>query len=423
MAYKDTVEKMYAIAKEQFAELGVDTESAMKRLANVSVSLHCWQGDDVAGFETPDASLAGGGIQVTGNHPGKARSADELRMDFEKALSLVPGNHRINLHAIYGEFKGRRVDRNEVKASHFEGWMDWANKNNLKLDFNPTLFSHPKAEAGFTLSSKNPGIRNFWIEHVKRCRRITNHIGARQNSPSIHNLWIPDGFKDSPFDCWGHRAILKESLDEVYSESYAPETVKDALESKLFGIGSEAYVVGSHEFYMGYTLTRKKLICLDMGHFHPTESVADKITAILQFSDELLMHISRGVRWDSDHVPVIDDSLRAVAGQITRYDLEKRVHLATDFFDGSINRVGAWTIGGRSLLKCLLAAMLEPSANLAKAEAEGDYFARLALMEQTKSMPWGAVWDFYCMRHDVPLDLTIIAEISGYENEVLRNRK
>jgi len=337
MDKKSSIEKSYEIAKTRYAELGVDTEIVMEKLSTLSISLHCWQGDDVGGFETPDAILSGGGIQVTGNYPGKARNVNELRMDLEKVYSLLPGKHRLNLHAIYGEFGGKRIDRNEISTEHFKGWVDWAKRQNIKLDFNATCFSHPKADNGFTLSSKNKSTRDFWIEHVKRCREISAFLGRELKSPCIHNLWIPDGTKDSPVDRWTHRALLKDSLDEIYSIKYDQEEMKDAVESKLFGIGSESYVVGSHEFYMGYAISRGKMVCLDLGHFHPTESIADKISAILQFSDQLLFHVSRGVRWDSDHVVILNDEVKTVAEEIVRAGVLNRVHIALDFFWNTIN--------------------------------------------------------------------------------------
>ncbi|UCE07499.1 MAG: L-rhamnose isomerase, partial [bacterium] len=397
------IEKSYNIAKQRYAELGVATEAAMEKLSKLSISLHCWQADDVAGLETPDAALSGGGIQVTGNYPGRARNVNELRMDLEKVFSLLPGKHRLNLHAIYGEFAGNHVNRDEITIDHFKGWIDWAKDQNIKLDFNASCFSHPKANDGFTLSSKDRAIRDFWIEHLKRCRQISAFMGRELNSPCIHNLWIPDGTKDSPVDRWTYRALLKDALDEIYSIEYNPKEMKDALESKLFGIGSESYVVGSHEFYMGYVISRGKMICLDLGHFHPTESIADKISAILQFSDELLFHVSRGVRWDSDHVVILNDEVKSVAEEIVRAGVLNRVNIALDFFDASLNRVGAYVIGTRSTLKSFLIALLEPTGKLREFEEAGNNFARLALLEALKTMPFGAVWDFYCLKNDVPV--------------------
>ncbi len=347
----DHIEQAYTLARERYAEYGVDTEAAFATLAAVPLSIHCWQGDDVGGFERPAAALTGGGIQVTGNYPGKARTPAELRADMEKAFSLIPGTHRVNLHASYGEFGGKTVDRDQVEPAHFQGWVSWAKEHGLGLDFNSTFFSHPKADDGWTLSHRDPAIRAFWVEHAKRCRAISAFMGKAAGRPCIHNLWIPDGCKDAPADRWTPRRRLRESLDEIYSVSYPSAEIKDAVESKLFGIGSESYVVGNHEFYLAYALANAKMLCLDMGHFHPTESIADKISAILQFADELLLHLSRGVRWDSDHVTVMSDEVRAVMDEIVRGQALRRVHLALDFFDGSMNRVGAWAIGARATLK------------------------------------------------------------------------
>jgi len=416
------IKNAYDRARERYARLGVDTEKALAILEGISLSLHCWQGDDVGGFETPDARLAGGGIQVTGSYPGKAGTIDELRMDLEKVYSLIPGRHRLNLHASYGDFGGKLVDRNEIEPRHYESWIDWARNQKIGLDFNSTCFSHPKAESGFTLSSKDDGIRGFWIEHVKRCRAIGAHMGRKQQSPCIHNLWIPDGSKDIPADRWTHRALLKDALDEIFAVEHDRSEMKDAVESKLFGIGSEAFVVGSHEFYMAYALTRGVMLCLDVGHFHPTESVADKISAILQSSQELLLHISRGVRWDSDHVVILNDEMRSIAEEIVRGDALDRTHIGLDFFDASINRIGAWVIGSRATLKGLLIALLEPRRKLRKLEEEGDNFGRLALMEELKTMPFGDVWDFYCLKQDVPAREEWIEEVRRYEAEVTSKR-
>lgn len=419
---KSRIEENYEVAKAFYNSIGVDVDGAMKRLKNFSISVQCWQGDDVGGFETPGSVLSGGGIQVTGNHPGKASSISELQSDLEKVFSLIPGNHRLNLHASYGAFGGEKVDRDEIEPTHFQGWVSWAKENNLKLDFNATLFSHPKADSGYTLSSSDKGIRDFWIEHVKRVREITAYFGKELNSSSVHNLWIPDGIKDIPYDRWTPREILKESLDEIYKIEYPKEQIKDAVESKLFGIGSESFVVGSHDFYLSYALTRNKMICLDMGHFHLTENVADKISSILQFSDELLFHISRAVRWDSDHIPILNDELKDVAAQIVRYNLDKRTNIALDFFDASLNRVGAYVLGIRSTLKSLLIALLEPSVQIKKAEESGDYLSRLALMEEAKTYPVGAVWDYYCEMNDVPKESDWLKEVVEYEKDVLSMR-
>ncbi len=412
----------YAFAQARYAELGVDTAAALAQLKSISISLQCWQGDDVGGFEKPEASLSGSGLQVTGNYPGKARTVAELRQDAEQAFALIPGRHRFNLHAMYGEFGGKKVDRDEITAEHFQGWSQWANANQLKLDFNATCFAHPKAESGFTLSHRDPAIREFWSEHVQRCRAISAALGRAQNSPCLHNLWIPDGSKDLPVDRWSPRARLREALDKIFQVTHSPSDMKNALESKLFGLGSEAYVVGSHEFYLGYALTRGQIICFDLGHYHPTESVADKISAVLQFTPELLLHVSRGVRWDSDHVVILNDELRALAEEIVRSNALERIHLALDFFDASIHRVAAWVIGTRATLKALLLALLEPSAKLLQYEVEGDYGARLALLEESKALPFGAVWDYFCLQMEAPVGMAWLNELRRYETEVTSTR-
>ncbi len=422
MVNETLIRKRYELAREQYAQTGVDTEEALRSLSAVSLSLHCWQGDDVGGFERPDASLGGGGIQVTGNYPGKARSVEELRMDLLTAYSLLPGKHRLNLHAIYGEFEGKKIDRDQIAAQQFRGWIDWAKHHKLKLDFNPTCFSHPKSDDGFTLSHPLQEIRSFWIEHIKRCRDIAVVMGKEQGSPCMHNLWIPDGSKDAPVDRWSFRKRLRESLDEIYAISHPPTAIKDSVESKLFGIGSEAFVVGSHEFYLSYALANKKIVCLDLGHFHPTELVADKISALLLFFDEVLLHVSRGVRWDSDHVVIFNDELRALMEEIVRSDALGRVHIALDYFDASLNRIGAWVTGALSTLKALLSALLEPREKLRRAEARADFFSRLALQEEAKLLPMGAVWDYHCLTAGVPAGDNWIEAVYRYEIEVLSKR-
>jgi L-rhamnose isomerase len=416
------IEKGYAYARERYAALGVDTEAALETLRGLSVSLHCWQGDDVGGFES-DQGLTGGGIQATGNYPGKARNAGELRADLERALSLIPGRHRLNLHAIYAETHGRKVERDQLGPEHFRGWIDWARERRLGMDFNGTFFSHPKADAGFTLSSRDEGIRRFWVDHGIACRKIGARMGQELGSPCVTNVWIPDGFKDTPIDRRTPRAILQRSLDEVFAEKLDPRHLLDAVESKLFGIGSESYVVGSHEFYLGYAIARGKLLCLDSGHFHPTEGIADKLSAVLTWLDAILLHVSRGVRWDSDHVVVLSDELRAIAEELVRGSYLPRAHLGLDFFDASINRVAAWVIGTRCLLKALLLALLEPTAILRELEAAGDYTGRLALLEELKSLPHGAVWDQHCEREGVPVGPAWLQEVRTYEREVLLRRQ
>ncbi len=417
-----TVEERYTIAKEQYAELGIDTDNAVKMLETIPISMHCWQGDDVGGFETPDAVLSGGGIQATGNYPGKARTPEELRQDLDKALDLIPGTHRLNLHAIYGDFDGKKVERDEVLPEHFTAWIDWAKAKGMGLDFNPTFFSHPKADDGFTLSSADASIRNFWIDHTIACRKISAAMGKALGTPCITNIWIPDGYKDIPIDRKSPRERLASALDKILEEKIDPQYNLDAVESKLFGIGSESYVVGSHEFYLGYALSRKTLLCLDAGHFHPTEVISNKLSAVLTFLDEILLHVSRPVRWDSDHVVVLDDELLAIAQEIVRGVYLKRVHIGLDFFDASINRVAAWTIGTRNMLKALLLALLEPITKLRAYENSGDLTGRLAMLEEMKTLPFGAVWDYYCEQHNVPVGPAWLDEVKQYEQNVLSTR-
>ena len=422
MKNKNTIENEYQYAKDQYASLGVNTDEAIKKLDKIKISLHCWQADDVAGFETPDAELLGGGIQVTGNHPGKAKTIGLLRNDIEKVMSLLPGKQRINLHAIYGDFKGEKIDRDQIEVKHFQSWIDWAKKLGMGMDFNPTCFSHPYAEDGFTLSSKNEVIRNFWVEHVKRTRKIGAEMGKQLGTPTINNIWIPDGSKDTPVDRNTHRNILKKSLDEIFSEKYPKEYLKDSVESKLFGIGSESMVVGSHEFYMGYAVKNNKLICLDNGHFHPTEQIGDKITSLLQFIEELLLHVSRGVRWDSDHVVIFNDEIQLIAQEVVRANVLNRVNIGLDYFDGSINRIGAFVIGARATQLAFLYALLEPTKMLKEFEDSGKNFERLAFLELLKTKPFGAVYDYYCLINNVPVGEDYIKEIQKYEVEVLIKR-
>jgi L-rhamnose isomerase len=414
------IEQAYEPARDRYAELGVDTDKAMDRLAKIAISMHCWQGDDVGGFES-DTGLSGGGIMATGTYPGKARTADELRADFEKATRLIPGKHRINLHAMYAEAKGK-ADRNELEPEHFTGWVDWAGATGIGMDFNGTFFSHPKADSGFTLASADEGIRTFWVEHGICCRKIGAYMGQQLGTPCVTNTWIADGLKDVPADRKGPRERLCKSLDEMLAEPIDRKYLLDAVEGKLFGLGSESYVVVSHEFYLSYALTRKTLLCLDTGHFHPTELVSDKISAVMTFLDELLLHVSRGVRWDSDHVLILSDELQALAKELVRGDYLERVHIGLDFFDASINRIAAWVIGTRCMLKALLIALLEPATTLRKMEAEGDYTSRLAMMEELKTLPFGAVWDYYCTKSNVPAGDAWLAEVKTYEQNVLSRR-
>jgi L-rhamnose isomerase len=415
------IQDAYAMARERYAALGVGTETALEALAGISISLHCWQGDDVGGFESSAGEL-GGGLAVTGSYPGKARNADELRRDLDKAYSLIPGTHRLNLHAIYAEISGRQVERNELQPEHFSAWIDWARDGSHGVDFNPTCFSHPLAESSFTLSSYDDTIRQFWIEHCIACRRIGEHIGRELGSPCVTNIWIPDGFKDTPVDRKTPRMLLKRSLDTIFAEDLDPAHILDCVESKLFGIGSESYVVGSHEFYLGYAIAKCKVLCLDSGHFHPTETIADKLSSVLLFLDEILLHISRGVRWDSDHVVTFSDELRGIAQEIVRGGFLPRVHIGLDYFDASINRVAAWVIGAQATLKALLAALLEPLDQMREMEVSGDYTGRLALLEALKGLPAGAVWDAFCLQQGVPVGLGFVDEIRVYEREELSKR-
>lgn len=417
----DLITRAYTMAQERYQALGVDTAAALARLTTMPISLHCWQGDDVGGFEKVE-SASGGGIQATGNYPGKARTADELRMDVEKVLSLLPGKHRFNLHAMYGETGGKPVARNEIQPEHFAGWIGWAKSLGLGMDFNPSCFAHPMADSGFTLSSYDAGIRDFWIEHCIACRKIGAAMGRELGTPCVTNVWIPDGLKDIPVDRLAPRTLLRESLDKVFAEKLDPQHNLDAVEAKLFGIGSESYVVGSHEFYLGYAIANGTLLCLDAGHFHPTETIADKLSSVLTYVDEILLHVSRGVRWDSDHVVLFNDDTRAIAEEIVRHGFEKRVHIGLDFFDASINRIAAWTTGTRATLKALLVALLEPTAQLQALEREGDYTARLAMLEELKTLPYGAVWDYYCLSKGVPAGPAWLGEVKQYEREVLSKR-
>jgi L-rhamnose isomerase len=404
----------YEFAEEQYARLGVNTGQALAALAQVSLSLHCWQGDDLGGFENSGSAL-GGGLATTGNYPGKARNADELRRDLDKTFSLIPGRHRLNLHSMYAETSGKRVERNELRPEHFSNWVDWARAKGHGLDFNPTLFSHPKASDGFTLSSYDEGIRQFWIEHCIACRKIGEYFGQQLGSPCITDIWIPDGYKESPADRLTPRQLLKNSLDKILAEKIDRRYNRDAVEPKLFGIGSESYVTGSHEFYLSYALANHILLCLDTGHFHPTENIADKISSILLFLDEIQLHVSRGVRWDSDHVVILSDELEALAQELVRGQFLPRVHIGLDYFDASINRVAALVVGARSTQRALLLAMLEPIEQLRALEKAGDFTGRLVLLEEQKSLPFGAVWDYFCYQQGVPVGAQYLQAIREYE--------
>ncbi len=423
MITTEQIEKAYLLAKEQYKSLGVNTDEAIEKMNDVVISLHCWQADDVVGFENPETALSGGGIQTTGNYPGKAVTIDEIRADLSAVMSLLPGKQRLNLHAIYGDFEGKNIDRDKVELKHFQSWIDWCKKFRIGMDFNSTFFSHPMADSGYTLSSKNEEIRRFWMEHLRRCRVVAAGIGKQLGSPCIHNIWIPDGSKDIPVDRNGHRSLLKKSLDEALKTDYPKGYMRDAFESKLFGIGIESMTVGSHDFYLGYAIQNQKLICLDNGHFHPTELVSDKISACLQFLDKILLHITRPVRWDSDHVVTLNEEVQQIAAEIIRNNFLDRVHIGLDFFDASINRIGAYVTGTRAVQKAFLIAFLEPIHLLIKYEESGRNFERLALLEELKTKLFGAVWDYYCLNENVPVGENYITEIQHYENTYLKTRK
>ena len=414
---EQNIRQAYALAVERYAAIGIDVEMVMQQLQGVQLSLHCWQADDVTGFES--AGELTGGIQATGNYPGKARNIDELRADVLKAASLIPGKHRLNLHEIYGDFGGKFVDRDEVEPAHFESWMQWAAEQGMKLDFNSTSFSHPKS-GDLSLAHPDEGIRSFWIEHTKRCRAVAEEMGKRQGDPCIMNLWVHDGSKDITVNRMRYRALLKDSLDQVFATEY--KNMKDCIESKVFGIGLESYTVGSNDFYIGYAAQNQKIITLDTGHFHPTESVADKVSSMLLYVPELMLHVSRPVRWDSDHVTIMNDETLDLCKEIVRCDALDRVHVGLDYFDASINRIGAYVIGSRATQKCMLQALLEPLHLLRKYEANGQGFERLALLEECKSLPWNAVWDMFCLKNNVPVGESFIAEVQKYEAEITSKR-
>ena len=414
---KESTSKAYAIAKERYAEYGIDTEKVIAQLQDFHLSMHCWQADDVAGFEsTGDLT---GGIQATGNYPGKARNIDELRADILKAKTLIPGTHRLNLHEIYGDFQGKKVDRDECSVEHFQSWIDWGLENNTKLDFNSTSFSHPKS-GNLTLSNPDKSIRQFWIEHTKRCRDIADAMGKAQGDPCIMNVWVHDGCKDVSVNHALYRRLLKESLDEIFAEK--KEHMKDCIEGKVFGIGLESFTVGSHDFYTAYAAQNGKIPTIDTGHYHPTEIPADKVSALLQFVPELMLHVSRPIRWDSDHVTIMDDNTLELFSEIVRADALDRVHYGLDYFDGAINRIGAYVVGSRAAQKCMLRALLEPKDLISKYELEDRHFEVLALIEECKALPWNAVYDEFCERNNVPVGTAFIDEIQKYEKEVTSRR-
>lgn len=420
MANQDQIVRNYEFAKERYAQIGVNTDEALQKLQNMKISVHCWQGDDVKGFLNPNGELTGG-IMATGNYPGAARTPEQLRQDLEKAYSLIPGKHKLNLHAIYLD-TDEKVDLNEIEPKHFTAWVDWAKSQGLGLDFNPTFFSHPMYKDGFTLASPDKEVRDFWIEHGKRTRKIAEYFGKELGQTSINNFWIPDGFKDNPVDTLAPRQRLMEALDEIFAEKLNEDFTQEAIESKLFGIGAEAYTVGSHEFYMGYGISRNKLVCLDAGHFHPTEVISNKLSALSLFSKGIMLHVSRPVRWDSDHVVIMDDELQAIAREIVRNNLLERTNIGLDFFDATINRIAAWVIGTRNIQKALLKALLEPTAFLKQKELEGDFTTRLAYTEELKDFPFGDVWNYFCVKNNVPVGFDWFKEVQHYEKEILLNR-
>jgi L-rhamnose isomerase len=420
MSKQENIENAYKIAKQQYLELGIDVEKAIAMVNDIPISMHCWQGDDVAGFENPDGQLTGG-IQTTGNYPGKATTPAQLRDDISEAMTMIPGELRLNLHAIYLESE-EKVDRDQILPEHFANWVAWAKRNKVGLDFNPSCFSHPLSEDNLTLTNPNPEIRKFWIEHCKASRKISEYFGKELGTPSMMNIWIPDGYKDVPADRLGPRQRLLDSLDQIIEEKISTQYHKDAVESKLFGIGSEAYTAGSNEFYLGYAATRGIALCMDAGHFHPTEVVSDKISSASLYVNEMLLHVSRPIRWDSDHVVMLDDETQAIASEIIRHDLLDRITIGLDFFDASINRIAAWVIGTRNMRKALLKALLEPIAQMKEVELKGDFTSRLALLEETKSSPWSAVWDYYCLQQNVPVGISWLEQVKRYETDVLLNR-
>ena len=418
MKKQELIQKSFEIAKERYASVGVDVDSALKKLQQISISIHCWQADDVTGFENL-GNLGGGGIQATGNYPGKARNIEEIRSDISKVQTLIGGSHRLNIHAIYGDFGDKIVDRNQIEPSHFTSWMEWAKDNNLKLDFNSTSFGHPKS-GDLTLANPDKEIRDFWVEHTKRCRLISEEMGKFQNDPCIMNIWIHDGMKDLTVNKYKYRAILEKSLDDIFDIEY--KNMKDCIEAKLFGIGLESYTVGSYDFYLGYGVKKQKIVTLDTGHFHLSESIADKVSSLLLFTPEIMLHVSRPIRWDSDHVTILNDDVADLAKEIVRADALERVHVGLDYFDASINRIGAYVIGIRATQKAFLQGLLEPIGKLRSYEENEQYFQRLALMEEAKALPWNAVWDYFCLSNNVPAGVDFIPEIEQYEKEVTSKR-
>ncbi|HEL1596307.1 TPA: L-rhamnose isomerase [Streptococcus suis] len=416
----EQLKQAYQVAKERYAAIGVDTDAALKKLQDIKISMHCWQGDDVKGFLSPEGDLTGG-IMSTGNYPGAAKNPDQLRQDLEKAFSLIPGQHKLNLHAIYLD-TDEKVDLNEIEPKHFEKWVAWAKEQGLGLDFNPTFFSHPMMKDGFTLSHPDKEVRDYWIEHGKRSRKVAEYMGKELGQVCYNNFWVPDGFKDNPVDRLSPRKRLMESLDEIFADQVDESYTQDAVESKLFGLGAEAYTVGSHEFYMGYGLTRGKMILLDAGHFHPTEVISNKLSSLALFGKGIMLHVSRPVRWDSDHVVVMDDELQDIAKELVRNDLLDKAVIGLDFFDATINRIAAWVIGTRNTQKALLKALLEPTQDLKDMENAFDFTSRLAYTEELKDFPYADVWNYFCLQNNVPVGLDWLTEVRQYEEDVLSKR-
>ncbi|MGT2682766.1 L-rhamnose isomerase [Streptococcus porci] len=416
----EQLKQAYQVAKERYAAIGVDTDAALKKLQEIKISMHCWQGDDVKGFLSPEGDLTGG-IMSTGNYPGAAKNPDQLRQDLEKAFSLIPGQHKLNLHAIYLD-TNEKVDLNEIEPKHFEKWVAWAKEQGLGLDFNPTFFSHPMMKDGFTLSHPDKEVRDYWIEHGKRSRKVAEYMGKELGQVCYNNFWVPDGFKDNPVDRLSPRKRLMESLDEIFADHVDETYTQDAVESKLFGLGAEAYTVGSHEFYMGYGLTRGKMILLDAGHFHPTEVISNKLSSLALFGKGIMLHVSRPVRWDSDHVVIMDDELQDIAKELVRNDLLDKAVIGLDFFDATINRIAAWVIGTRNTQKALLKALLEPTQDLKDMENAFDFTSRLAYTEELKDFPYADVWNYFCLQNNVPVGLDWLTEVRQYEEDVLSKR-
>ena len=414
------ITQAYEVAKARYAAIGVDTDAVLEKLQGIKISMHCWQGDDVKGFLSPDGELTGG-IMSTGNYPGAAHTPEQLRQDLEKAYSLIPGKHKLNLHAIYLD-TDETVDLNEIEPRHFEKWVKWAKEQGLGLDFNPTFFSHPMMKDGFTLASPDQEVREYWIEHGKRSRKVAEYFGKELGETCYTNFWVPDGFKDNPIDRLTPRKRLMESLDEIFSEEIDEQYNVDTVESKLFGLGAEAYTVGSHEFYMGYGLTRNKTILLDAGHFHPTEVISNKLSSLALFSKGLMLHVSRPVRWDSDHVVIMDDELQEIAKELVRNDLLGKTAIGLDFFDATINRIAAWVVGTRNTQKALLKAMLEPTEELKQMELDFDFTSRLVYTEELKDFPYSDVWTYFCLKNNVPVGLDWLKEVHDYEAEILKTR-